>query len=385
MGYSDAQHACFRRPLRGSLQGDLSATNASVHVTPCAWRMANSRMPAPGTCRRSRPWCLRAAARHLSFTRAATGSRGRSRPSPAGPVARGEARRPPCSAAAARPCAHGTGATLLGGVRQALEALDRSTRTLRASHAPRTVVVSTTAASRPVAYPRCPLHPHCTRHRRAHLGEQPLVNLGRDGVDIAVRYSPADRPPTRPRRCSPRPGRRLHAAPGAHACAAGAGRPGACDSAAHAARSGGSAAGWPIWLEAMQLGGLRPAGSHISSYDTGARGARRPGVALGRFPITAALVRARRLVTLRRCPWPRRAAIRCSSRPCLRCGRRSRLLRVAQGRSAARVQHPSVERPFQRSHDGRAVGSLRSASSSRLSSPIPCSAEIEPPRAATAS
>ena len=192
------------------------------------------------------------------------------------------------------------GTTLLAGVRQALEALDRSTRALRAETA-RTVVVSTTAGLAGLwLIPRLPLftalHPGIDVRISASSA---IASLGREGVDIAVRYAPVDRPPpgsvplfseTVTPLCTPRLARALGLqVPGDLVRATLLRMP---PDAADPLQD------WPVWLEAMKLADLRPAGVlHISSYDQLIHAALAgQGVALGRFPIASALVRSRRLV-----------------------------------------------------------------------------------------
>lgn len=243
-----------------------------------------------------------AAARHLSFTRAAV-EVSRTQSAVSRQVQALEER---LGVALFRRLPRGLaltehGATLLAGVRQALEALDRSTRAVRAAEAPRTVVVSTTAGFAGLwLIPRLPLftalHPGIDVRISASSA---IVHLVRDGVDIAVRYAPADRPPagsvplfaeTVTPVCTPRLARTLGlAVPGDLVRATLLRMP---------SEPSDPLQDWPVWLEAMKIADLKPAGVlHISSYDQLIHAAMEgQGVALGRFPITAALLRARKLV-----------------------------------------------------------------------------------------
>ena len=136
-----------------------------------------------------------------------------------------------------------------------------------------------------------------------------LVQLDREGVDAAIRYCTAERAGPGAVRlfgesvmpvCSPalladprRPLARpddlarhvlLHPEPGA----------------------GGGLFQWPLWLRAMGLEGLKPAGGlYFSLYDQMIHAAiDGQGVALGRFPLLARLIREGKLVA----PFPRRLA-----------------------------------------------------------------------------
>ena len=219
-----------------------------------------------------------------------------------------------------------------------------------------------------------------------------LVNLNRDGVDLAIRYVGQDgiepgaellfddvvlpvcspkllRDPARPLK-SPEDLRHhvlmyLDSGPGA------------------------DMQDWPIWLRAMRLDGLKPARVlHFSQFDQLINAAiAGQGVALGRSPLLRQLLRERKLVA----PFPGvgRFATQLLPGP---IGRRGAQARGAgfRGLVARRGAPGYSKRPgFSRFAGSsarltariicNATGDLRSASSSRLSAPMPCSAENEPP------
>jgi LysR family glycine cleavage system transcriptional activator len=194
------------------------------------------------------------------------------------------------------------GATLRDAVRQALEGLARATRAVRADDAPRTVVVTTTAGFAGLwLIPR--LSAFTARHPgvdvRISTGHQ-LASLERDGIDVAVRYQPVT----------------AHASAGATplfaetvtpVCAPRLLKAQPLVEPADLARTtllrmepepGDPLQDWGLWLHATGIAGLQPAGVlHFSSYDqlvTAALAGQ--GVALGRLPLVAALLRGRRLV-----------------------------------------------------------------------------------------
>ncbi|MBC7954770.1 MAG: transcriptional regulator GcvA [Cytophagales bacterium] len=128
-----------------------------------------------------------------------------------------------------------------------------------------------------------------------------LVNLDRDGVDVAIRYGPTATAAPQATRlfgevmtpvCSPvlrklaaKPLKRpqdlqhhtlLHTDPHGNA----------------------SFPDWALWLRAMQIEHIKPAGSlHFSDYDQMMNAAvRGQGVALGRMPLTKGLIKERKLV-----------------------------------------------------------------------------------------
>ncbi len=127
-----------------------------------------------------------------------------------------------------------------------------------------------------------------------------LVNLERDGVDLAIRYGPtaAANPHAVPLFgevmtpvCSPALRRQ-------------AGKPLKRPedlqhhTLLHGAHDNAQLPDWSLWLRAMQIEHLKPAGAmHFSDYDQMMNAAvRGQGVALGRFPLTQGLVLERKLV-----------------------------------------------------------------------------------------
>lgn len=136
-----------------------------------------------------------------------------------------------------------------------------------------------------------------------------LVQLEREGVDLAVRYCTSERAGPQAVRlfgesvlpvCSP-------------ALLADPARPLARpeDLARHVllhpeAGAGGALFQWSLWLRAMGLEGLEPAGGlHFSQYDQMIHAAiDGQGVALGRVPLVSRLMREGRLVA----PFPKRIA-----------------------------------------------------------------------------
>lgn len=128
-----------------------------------------------------------------------------------------------------------------------------------------------------------------------------LVNLKRDGFDLAIRYQSEGAAGTEARRlfgdvvlpvCSPQlldlPARPLQAPEDLrhHVLMY------------HDAGPGADLQDWPIWLRAMQLEGLRPAGVlHFSQFDQLINAAiAGQGVALGRSPLLDQLLQERKLV-----------------------------------------------------------------------------------------
>ena len=196
------------------------------------------------------------------------------------------------------------GHALHRSVAAALADLDRATREVRGTSRVRTVIVTTTAGFAGLwLIPRLSLFvaDHPGVDVRISAGNT-LVDLEREGVDVAVRYQPVDAGAgTSGERlfgeivfpvCSPRlkrdPARPLS-------------RP--ADLARHtllrmAPDGGNQLQDWGLWLHAVQLGGLEPAGViHFSSYDQLIQAAEAgQGVALGRSPLIDRLLKSRRLV-----------------------------------------------------------------------------------------
>jgi len=196
------------------------------------------------------------------------------------------------------------GRTLQRAVVDALVRLDRATRDLRSAERVKTVVVTTTAG-----FAGLWLIPRLAGFVAAHPGVDvristgnEVVHLERDGVDVAVRYRPVDAAlpagaiplfgetvfPV----CSPKL-RATRQTPLAEPA----------DLARHTLlrmeRGGGSQLlDWDLWLHALGLGDLRPAGMlHFSSYDQLISAAiAGQGVALGRWPLIERHLSERQLV-----------------------------------------------------------------------------------------
>ncbi len=277
----------------------------------------------------------------------------------------------------------------------ALGDLDRATRAVRRSDETKAVIVTTTPGFAGLwLIPRLfDLRGREPGRRRAHLGGNTLSNLERDGIDVAVRYQAIDDSSQQSRLfgetvtpvCSPKLRR--------------AGQPRLdvpADLAAHTLLrmehdGGHQLQDWGLWLHAMKLGELRPAGvMHFSSYDQLIQAAiAGQGIALGRLPLIERLMKSRKLIA------PFAAAVVLAAR-LLRAGR-SCIGAQARGRGpsrpgsrrqhAARIQHARrVERGLDRAHQGQGPpATCAPPSSSRFRLPTPCSAEIEPPRSPTAS
>ena len=194
------------------------------------------------------------------------------------------------------------GRAFLQATSSALAGLDAATRALRRADEPKTVVVTTTPG-----FAGLWLIPRLSSFVAANPGVDvrisagnALANLERDGVDVAVRYQ-ATAGSTRQDRlfgetvapvCSPkllRPGKPPLGIP--------------ADLAQHTLlrmEHDGShqLQDWGLWLQAMHLADLRPAGvMHFSSYDQLVQAAvAGQGVALGRMPLIDQLVKSKKLV-----------------------------------------------------------------------------------------
>ena len=187
-------------------------------------------------------------------------------------------------------------------VQEVLEGLQRATEKLRGAAAARTVTVTTTPG-----FASLWLIPRLNGYLQDHPGvdvrisaSYETVNLERDGVDLAIRYAPSasmggERPlfeedvvPV----CSP-------------ALAADAARPlrEPADLRAHVLLHmddpRASWIEWNIWLHAHGLREFKPAGAlQFSQYDQVIQAAASgQGVALGRLPLLRRMLRERQLVT----------------------------------------------------------------------------------------
>jgi len=168
----------------------------------------------------------------------------------------------------------------------------------------KTVVVSTTAG-----FAGLWLIPRLARFTAAHAdvdvrisATYTLVNLNRDGVDVAVRYGPAATIGS--------DGERLFGESVMPVCSPRLLRDRArplklpSDLRHHCLLRGETGSGaqplieWDLWLRAMKLDGLKPASVlHFSQYDQMIQAAvNGQGVALGRLPLVNDLVAQRQLV-----------------------------------------------------------------------------------------
>lgn len=195
------------------------------------------------------------------------------------------------------------GETLYQAVRDVLGQLQEVKRRLGGGQRPRTVTVTTTGGFAGVW-----LIPRLTTFTAAHpeidvriSTANEFVHLDRDGVDLAIRYHTAEGVGEGAERlfgevifpvCSPRLARdparplrkpedlRLH-------------------TLLHMEPNAASVLqSWAMWLRALKLEGLVPASVvHFSTYDLMVQAALAGhGVALGRSPLTDALLRSRKLV-----------------------------------------------------------------------------------------
>ena len=184
----------------------------------------------------------------------------------------------------------------------ALSDLDRATRALKHSDELKTVIVTTTAG-----FAGLWLIPRLSSFVAANPGVDvrisagnAITNLEREGVDVAVRYQAIDAASRGTRLfgetvypvCSPKLRRD-----------AGARLEFPADLVHYTLLrmepdGSNQLQDWGLWLHAMKLAGLRPAGvMHFSSYDQLIQAAvAGQGVALGRLPLIDRLVKTRKLV-----------------------------------------------------------------------------------------
>ena len=193
------------------------------------------------------------------------------------------------------------GRALFQATASALADLDRATRALRRSDEMKTVVVTTTAG-----FAGLWLIPRLSTFVAANPGVDvristgtSLANLERDGVDVAVRYQAID---------TSAPGSRLFGETVSPVCSPKLLRAGSplevpADLAHHTLLrmehdGSNQLQDWGLWLHAVQLADLRPAGvMHFSSYDQLIQAAvAGQGVALGRLPLIEQLIKSRKLV-----------------------------------------------------------------------------------------
>jgi len=184
---------------------------------------------------------------------------------------------------------------------EALAAVDRATRALRDRGDSKTVVVSTTAGFAGLwLIPR--LSSFVARHPEVDVrisAGTALAKLDHDGVDVAVRYRPVtDLPPG----AMPLFGEAVSPVCSPRLRTAGKLRTPA-DLSRHVLLrmehdGKNQLQDWGLWLHAMQLADLRPAGVlHFSSYDQLIQAAiAGQGVALGRMPLIERLLKASKLV-----------------------------------------------------------------------------------------
>jgi LysR family glycine cleavage system transcriptional activator len=186
----------------------------------------------------------------------------------------------------------------------ALADLDRATRAARRGDETKTVIVTTTPG-----FAGLWLIPRLSTFVAAHPGVDvrisagnALTNLERDGIDVAIRYQPIDESSragwlfgeTVYPVCSPKLRR---AAKGRLEVPADLAR----QTLLRMEPDGSNQLqDWGLWLHAMKLAALRPAGvMHFSSYDQLIHAAvAGQGIALGRLPLIDRLVKTKKLVAL---------------------------------------------------------------------------------------
>jgi len=196
------------------------------------------------------------------------------------------------------------GAAFYAATIEALSRLDRATRALRHSERAQTVVVTTTPG-----FAGLWLIPRLTGFVAAHpdvdvriSANNAVVDLDRDGVDLAIRYRPV-------RSAGPGDGVRLFGETVSPVCSPRLLRPPhpplvrPADLASHTLLrmepdGGNQLQDWGLWLQAMKLADLRPAGVlHFSSYDQLiAASIAGQGIALGRVPLIDSHLESKQLV-----------------------------------------------------------------------------------------
>jgi DNA-binding transcriptional LysR family regulator len=199
------------------------------------------------------------------------------------------------------------GRTLQVAVSEALGRLDRATRELRRADRVKTVVVTTTPG-----FAGLWLIPHLSSFVARHpdvdvriSAGNALAHLERDGVDVAVRYQSVEAA------AAAAPSVRLFGETVFPVCSPRLRRPPHAplrqppDLAGHTLLrmepdGGNQLQDWGLWLHAMKLADLKPAGVlHFSSYDQLISAAvAGQGIALGRVPLIDGLLTGRKLVAL---------------------------------------------------------------------------------------
>lgn len=197
------------------------------------------------------------------------------------------------------------GRTLQAAVGEAMAGLELATRQIRGSERAQTVVVTTTPG-----FAGLWLIPRLAGFTSAHPGvdvrisaSHALARLDRDGVDVAVRYMAVDAQPANSVLlfgetvfpvCSPKLRRQAGATLAVPADLA------RCTLLRMEPDGGHALRDWDLWLHAMKIADLQPAGVlHFSSYDQLIQAAiAGQGVALGMLPLIDSQLRAKKLVAL---------------------------------------------------------------------------------------